>query len=51
MNTWFFGKVKKKIHKNLESPPKRAIFFIKLRKIIKFYIKNYKGCKTPQQGI
>jgi hypothetical protein len=29
----------------------RAIFFTKLRKVIRFYKKICKGCKIPQKGV
>jgi hypothetical protein len=48
MNTQFSGKVKKRMHK---IQPKGAIFFTKLRKVIKFYKEFYKGCKIPQTRV
>ncbi len=44
-------RLKRKFTKIWKAQPEKAIFVTKLRKVIKFYKKNYKGCKTPQKGI
>jgi hypothetical protein len=56
MNTWLFGEVKERIHKNWKAQSEEATFFTKLRNAITFYrkfckvkvAKFYKECELKQ---